>query len=81
MILSMFFPLSSPVLNVAPAVKTLAIRNSAEEMMISRRAQLKGQDQKVSSSLTDDFTMRNFIAVSAWLPPHVTFQHTGNLMS
>ena len=34
--------------------------------MISRRAQLKGQDQKVSSSLTDDFTMRNFIAVSCW---------------
>jgi len=43
-------------------VKTLAIRNSAEELMISRRAQLKNQDQKVSSSLTDDFTMRNFIA-------------------
>ena len=36
--------------------------------MISRRAQLKSQDQKVSSSLTDDFTMRNFIAVSK--PPH-----------
>jgi hypothetical protein len=32
--------------------------------MISRRAQLKSQDQKASSSLTDDFTMRNFIAVS-----------------
>ena len=32
--------------------------------MISRRAQLKGQDQKVSS-LTDDFTMRNFIAVGS----------------
>jgi len=43
-------------------VKTLAIRNSAEELMISRRAQLKSQDQKASSSLTDDFTMRNFIA-------------------
>jgi len=42
-------------------VKTLAIRNSAEELMISRRAQLKGQDQKVSS-FTDDFTMRNFIS-------------------
>jgi hypothetical protein len=49
-------------------VKTLAIRNSAEELMISRRAQLKGQDQKVSSSLTDDFTMRNFIAVSSRPP-------------
>ena len=49
-------------------VKTLAIRNSAEELMISRRAQLKGQDQKVSSSLTDDFTMRNFIAVSLRVP-------------
>jgi hypothetical protein len=54
--------------NLSPAyshrfrtVKTLAIRNSAEELMISRRAQLKGQDQK--SSLTDDFTMRNFISV------------------
>ena len=37
--------------------------------MISRRAQLKGQDKKVSS-LTDDFTMRNFIAVGlpTWLP-------------
>jgi hypothetical protein len=34
--------------------------------MISRRAQLKGQDQKVAS-LTDDFTMRNFISVR--LPP------------
>ena len=30
--------------------------------MISRRAQLKGQEQKVAS-LTDDFTMRNFISV------------------
>ena len=48
--------------------------------MISRRAQLKGQDQKVSS-LTDDFTMRNFISVglfpsndeqgiSSLSPPH-----------
>ncbi|KAI0306693.1 P-loop containing nucleoside triphosphate hydrolase protein [Multifurca ochricompacta] len=46
-------------------VKTLAIRNSAEELMISRRAQLKTQDQRVSS-LTDDFTMRNFIAVSSY---------------
>jgi hypothetical protein len=64
-----FFPLP-PVLIPAAPVKTLAIRNSAEELMISRRAQLKGQDQKVSSSLTDDFTMRNFIAVSAWLPPY-----------
>jgi len=45
----------------AITVKTLAIRDSAEELMISRRAQLKGQDQKVSS-LTDDFTMRNFIS-------------------
>jgi hypothetical protein len=56
----------SPFLTLTPfshAVKTLAIRNSAEELMISRRAQLKGQDQKVSSSLTDDFTMRNFISV------------------
>ena len=35
--------------------------------MISRRAQLKSQDQKVSSSLTDDFTMRSFIAVSQLL--------------
>jgi len=42
-------------------VKTLTIRNSAEELMISRRAQLKSQDQKVSS-LTDDFTMRSFIS-------------------
>jgi hypothetical protein len=49
------------------AVKTLAIRNSAEELMISRRAQLKSQDQKVGS-LTDDFTMRNFIAVGLKLP-------------
>jgi hypothetical protein len=32
--------------------------------MISRRAQLKGQDQKVSS-FTDDFTMRNFISVGS----------------
>ena len=57
---------SRPCLPMFPTttVKTLAIRNSAEELMISRRAQLKGQDQKVSSSLTDDFTMRNFIAVS-----------------
>ncbi|KAI9466079.1 P-loop containing nucleoside triphosphate hydrolase protein [Lactarius psammicola] len=43
------------------SVKTLAIRNSAEELMISRSAQLKGQDQKVTY-LTDDFTMRDFIA-------------------
>ena len=40
--------------------------------MISRRAQLKGQDQKVSSSLTDDFTMRNFIAVSCSPPTRYT---------
>jgi hypothetical protein len=57
-------------------VKTLAIRNSAEELMISRRAQLKGQDQKVSSLLTDDFTMRNFIAVSP-----LSFIPTGNVGS
>lgn len=31
--------------------------------MISRSAQLKGQDQKVTY-LTDDFTMKDFIAVS-----------------
>jgi hypothetical protein len=42
-------------------VKTLAIRNSAEELMISRSAQLKGQDEKVTY-FTDDFTMRDFIA-------------------
>ncbi|KAI0273498.1 hypothetical protein BC834DRAFT_854101 [Gloeopeniophorella convolvens] len=42
-------------------VKTLAIRNSAEEMMLARRAQLKSQEQKLSA-MTDDFTMRNFIA-------------------
>ena len=41
----------------------LAIRDSAEELMISRSAQLKGQDQK-PTYLTDDFTMRDFIAVS-----------------
>jgi hypothetical protein len=35
--------------------------------MISRRAQLKSQDQKATASLTDDFTMRNFIAVSPTL--------------
>ena len=44
--------------------------------MISRRAQLKGQDQKVSSLLTDDFTMRNFIAVSP-----LSFIPTGNVGS
>jgi hypothetical protein len=69
------------MLNVTPAVKTLAIRNSAEELMISRRAQLKSQDQKVSSSLTDDFTMRNFIAVSTCLPLYLAVQQTGNLIS
>jgi hypothetical protein len=53
-------------------VKTLAIRNSAEELMISRRAQLKSQDQK-ASSLTDDFTMRNFISVGPSFR-HVSFQ-------
>lgn len=35
--------------------------------MISRSAQLKGQDEKVTY-LTDDFTMRDFIAVSVRSP-------------
>ena len=38
--------------------------------MISRRAQLKSQDQK-ASSLTDDFTMRSFISVGS---QHASFQ-------
>jgi hypothetical protein len=47
--------------------------------MISRRAQLKGQDQKVSSSLTDDFTMRNFIAVSTCqCPPSLQPTNVGS---
>ncbi|KAH9079288.1 SNF2 family N-terminal domain-containing protein [Lactarius deliciosus] len=50
------------------SIKTLAIRNSAEELMISRSAQLKGQDQKVTY-LTDDFTMRDFIAVRTEYEP------------
>jgi hypothetical protein len=44
--------------------------------MISRRAQLKGQDQKVTS-LTDDFTMRNFISVSPWASGITSLQTTG----
>ena len=46
--------------------------------MISRRAQLKDQDEKVSS-LTDDFTMRNFIAVRPRASGTVSFQSTGFL--
>lgn len=46
--------------------------------MISRRAQLKDQDEKVSS-LTDDFTMRNFIAVRPRVSGTVSFQSKGFL--
>ncbi|KAI0053959.1 hypothetical protein FA95DRAFT_1551738 [Auriscalpium vulgare] len=43
------------------SVKTLAIRGTFEEAMMSRRAELKGEHQR-ASGLTDDLRMRHFIA-------------------
>jgi len=42
-------------------VKTLAIRSTAEEVMMARRAETKGKEQKLPN-LTDDLSMRHFIA-------------------
>ncbi|KAA1469224.1 hypothetical protein DENSPDRAFT_795695 [Dentipellis sp. KUC8613] len=46
------------------SVKTLAIRNTAEEVMMARRSELKDQAQreKQNANVTDDFRMRSFIA-------------------
>lgn len=48
------------------AVKTLAIRSTSEEVMVSRREDLKrglGSSGGKFPKLTDDSTMRDFIAV------------------
>lgn len=44
-------------------VKTLAIKNTAEEVVMARKAELKGNLQK-QTSMTDDLRIRQFIAVS-----------------
>ncbi|KAI0062218.1 hypothetical protein BV25DRAFT_1885404 [Artomyces pyxidatus] len=49
-------------------VKTLAIRDTFEEIMASRRAELKNQDQR-ATGLTDDLRMRHFIANPKFLTP------------
>ena len=45
-------------------VKTLAIRSTMEEMMVSRRAVLQSQAEKVSRNWAEESGMRQFIAVS-----------------
>ena len=45
-------------------VKTLAIRSTMEEMMVSRRAALQSQAEKVSRDWAEESGMRQFIAVS-----------------
>jgi hypothetical protein len=45
-------------------VKTLAIRSTMEEMMVSRRATLQSQAEKVSRNWAEESGMRQFIAVS-----------------
>ena len=45
-------------------VKTLAIRSTMEEMMVSRRATLQIQAEKVSRNWAEESGMRQFIAVS-----------------
>ena len=50
-------------------VKTLAIRGTAEEFMVTRRDALKrglGNNSGKLPNLTDDRTMRDFIAVCAF---------------
>jgi len=44
-------------------VKTLAIRSTLEEMMVSRRAALQSQAEKVSRNWAEESGMRQFIAV------------------
>ena len=45
-------------------MKTLAIRSTMEEMMVSRRAMLQSQAEKVSRNWAEESGMRQFIAVS-----------------
>lgn len=45
-------------------VKTLAIRSTMEEMMVSRRATLQSHAEKVSRNWAEESGMRQFIAVS-----------------
>ena len=52
-------------------MKTLAIRSTMEEMMVSRRATLQGQAEKVSRNWAEESGMRQFIAVSH--PPITRF--------
>jgi len=49
---------------VVVLVKTLAIRSTMEEMMVSRRATLQSQAEKVSRNWAEESGMRQFIAVS-----------------
>ena len=45
-------------------VKTLAIRSTMEEMMVSRRATLQNQAEKVARNWAEESGMRQFIAAS-----------------
>ena len=49
---------------VVTLVKTLAIRSTMEEMMVTRRAVLQSQAEKVSRNWAEESGMRQFIAVS-----------------
>ncbi|KAF9652886.1 hypothetical protein BDM02DRAFT_3088163 [Thelephora ganbajun] len=50
-------------------VKTLAIRSTMEEMMVSRRATLQSQAEKVSRNWAEESGMRQFIANPTFLEP------------
>ncbi|THH11563.1 hypothetical protein EW146_g8002 [Bondarzewia mesenterica] len=50
-------------------VKTLAIKSTAEEIMMDRKAEQKGISQKLPS-LTDDFRVRQFIANPKFIDPN-----------
>lgn len=50
-------------------VKTLAIRSTMEEMMVSRRAALQGQVEKISRNWAEESGMRQFVANPTFLEP------------
>lgn len=65
--------LRSILITYLATVKTLAIRGTAEEIMVSRRDALKrslGNNSGKLPNLADDGTMRDFIAVRFSQRPH-----------
>ena len=58
------YQLAGSSLTLTIVVKTLAIKSTMEEMMVSRRAALQSQTEKVSRNWAEESGMRQFIAVS-----------------